>query len=99
MPAKSNTKLIMKIIEVLDKLGISQHDCILAEKYLSAEVGDEILDEFERMGFVEPVFQVNYELYEINKQVEKIRKRAVCVIIWIRTVCMMMLRNVRYIKG
>lgn len=79
MPAKSNTKLIMKIIEVLDKLGISQHDCILAEKYLSAEVGDEILDEFERMGFVEPVFQVNYELYEINKQVEKIRKRAVCV--------------------
>ena len=39
MTAAPNDKLIRKIVEVLDKLGISQHDCILAEKYLNEEVG------------------------------------------------------------
>lgn len=79
MTAVPNDKLIRKIVEVLDKLGISQHDCILAEKYLNEEVGDEVLDQFERKDLTEPSFRVDSEVWAINKQVDKQEKRAVCV--------------------
>ena len=79
MTAAPNDKLIRKIVEVLDKLGISQHDCILAEKYLNEEVGDEVLDQFERKDLTEPSFRVDSEVWAINKQVDKQEKRAVCV--------------------
>lgn len=79
MTAAPNDKLIRIIVEVLDKLGISQHDCILAEKYLNEEVGDEVLDQFERKDLTEPSFRVDSEVWAINKQVDKQEKRAVCV--------------------
>lgn len=43
-----NSRQISKMIEVLKDLEISQQDCELAQSYLSGEVGDEVLDQFER---------------------------------------------------
>lgn len=72
-------KQISKMITLLKKLGISEQDCELAEKYLSSEVGDEVLDQFQRMNLLAASKQVDTEAWSITKQVEKEDKRAICV--------------------
>lgn len=72
-------KQISKMIALLKKMGISKQDCELAEKYLSGEVGDEILDQFQRMNLLAASKQMDTEAWSITKQVEKEDKRAVCV--------------------
>ncbi len=72
-------KQISKMITILKKLNISEQDCELAEKYLSGEVGDEVLDQFQRMNLLAASKQMDTEAWSITRQVDQEDKRAVCV--------------------
>ena len=39
-----NSKQISKMTDLLKDLGISPHDCELAQRYLCGDAGDEVLD-------------------------------------------------------
>lgn len=52
-----NSRQISKMIEILKDLEISQQDCELAQSYLSGEVGDEVLDQFERKDLTRLSYQ------------------------------------------
>ena len=44
-------KKFAQMLTLLENLGISASDCALAEEYLIGKVGDEVLDQFQRMDF------------------------------------------------
>ncbi len=43
--------IIDEILLFLEKLGFSGQNCVLAEKYLNGNLGNEVLDQFERIAF------------------------------------------------
>lgn len=51
MVISTENKRIIRMLTFLEKLGISEPDCALAEKYLDGGVGDEVLDQFQRIDF------------------------------------------------
>lgn len=52
MVINAEDKRIIRMLTFLEKLGISGPDCALAEKYLDGGVGDEVLDQFQRIDFM-----------------------------------------------
>ena len=70
-----NSRQISKMIEVLKDLEISQQDCELAQSYLSGEVGDEVLDQFERKDLTRLSYQFETKARAVTKQIEKENKR------------------------
>lgn len=74
-----NSRQISKMIEILKDLEISQQDCELAQSYLSGEVGDEVLDQFERKDLTRLSYQFETKARAVTKQIEKENKRAVGV--------------------
>ena len=51
MVINAEDKRIIRMLIFLEKLDISGPDCALAEKYLDGRVGDEVLDQFQRIDF------------------------------------------------
>lgn len=51
MVISTENKRIIRMLTFLEKLGISEPNCALAEKYLDGGVGDEVLDQFQRIDF------------------------------------------------
>jgi len=64
----TDDKQIAEVLAFLEKLGISKRDCALAEAYLNSEVGDEVLDQFQRIDFGSAVipYQLTQELNAIE---------------------------------
>ncbi len=79
MTVTSDNKLIGRMLDLLNKLGISQRDCDLAEKYLREEVEDEVLDKFVRKDLSVPSRNLYSEAWTITRQVNKSNNRAVFV--------------------
>lgn len=74
-----NSKQISKMTELLKDLGVSPHDCELAQHYLCGDVGDEVLDQFGHKDFSGTSYQIESKACAITKQINKADKRAVCV--------------------
>ncbi len=72
---------IADMLAFLAKIGVSRQDCALAEQYLNGEVGDEVLDQFQRIDFAAKAFpySITYELDSIMKGVGRADKRAACI--------------------
>jgi len=79
MTIAPDNKLIGRMIDLLNKLGISQRDCDLAERYLREEVGDEVLDQFVRKDLSVPSQNLYSEAWTITRQVNKSANKTVFV--------------------
>ncbi|MDE7274122.1 MAG: DUF4132 domain-containing protein [Lachnospiraceae bacterium] len=68
MMMNADDKQIAEALALLEKLGISEQDCALAERYLYGQVGDEVLDQFQRIDFAAAMisYQVKHELNAIE---------------------------------
>ncbi|MDE7203865.1 MAG: DUF4132 domain-containing protein, partial [Lachnospiraceae bacterium] len=68
MTINTDDKQIAEVLVFLENLGISEHDCALAERYLCGEAEDEVLDQFQRIDFASAVitYQVKQELHSIE---------------------------------
>ncbi|MDE7183963.1 MAG: DUF4132 domain-containing protein [Lachnospiraceae bacterium] len=73
-----SSKQISKMTELLKELGVSPHDCELAQSYLSGDAGDEVLDQFERKDLSGSSYQFETKARAVTKQINKADKRAVC---------------------
>ena len=64
----TNDKQIAEVLAFLGKLGISEQDRALAERYLNGEAEDEVLDQFQRIDFASTAipYQVKQELNSIE---------------------------------
>ncbi|MDE6620758.1 MAG: DUF4132 domain-containing protein [Lachnospiraceae bacterium] len=73
MMIDTDDKQTAEALALLEKLGISEQDCVLAERYLSGEVGDEVLDQFQRIDFSAAMvsYQVKHELNAIEWQMNQ----------------------------
>lgn len=81
MITSQTTQQINGMLALLRKLNISGQDCMLAEKYLNGDAGDEVLDQFERKDLSGISRQVSDEAKEITDQIRKVRgkeKKEVC---------------------
>lgn len=74
-----NSKQISKMTDLLKDLGISPHDCELAQRYLCGDAGDEVLDQFGHKDFSGVPYQTASKACAVTKQILKADKRAVCV--------------------
>ncbi len=79
MTVTSDNKLIGRMLDLLNKLGISQRDCDLAERYLREEVDDEVLKQFVRKDLSVPSYNLYSEGWTITRQVNKSANRTVFV--------------------
>ena len=79
MTVTSDNKLIGRMLDLLNKLGISQRDCDLAERYLREEVDDEVLKQFVRKDLSMPSYNLYSEGWTITRQVNKSANRTVFV--------------------
>ena len=79
MTVTSDNKLIGRMLDLLNKLGISQRDCDLAERYLREEVDDEVLRQFVRKDLSVPSYNLYSEGWTITRQVNKSANRTVFV--------------------
>lgn len=77
---KRNTQ-IADMIAFLAKIGLSAQECALAEKYLSGDVGDEVLDQLQRIDFSAKALssQIRNDLDDHMKGLAKADRRAVCI--------------------
>ncbi len=79
MTVTPDNKLIGRMLDLLNKLGISQRDCDLAERYLREEVDDEVLKQFVRKDLSVPSYNLYSEGWTITRQVNKSANRTVFV--------------------
>lgn len=82
MITSQTTQQINGMLALLRKLNISGQDCMLAEKYLRGDAGDEVLDRFERKDLSGISRQLSDEANEITDQIKKVKgkeKKEVCV--------------------
>jgi len=77
---KENSQ-IADMIAFLIKIGVSAQDCALAEEYLNGEVGDEVLDQFQRIDFAAKAvsYELQNELYKLMKGCNQSEKRQTCI--------------------
>lgn len=81
MITSQTTQQINGMLALLRKLNISGQDCMLAEKYLNGDAGDEVLDQFERKDLSGIPRQISDEAKEITDQIRKVKgkeKKEVC---------------------
>lgn len=71
MMINTDDKQIAEAVAFLEKLGISEHDCALAERYLNEAVGDEVLDQFQRIDFT--AVNISYRMIQEELSVIKWR--------------------------
>lgn len=71
MMINTDDKQIAEAVAFLEKLGISEHDCALAERYLNKAVGDEVLDQFQRIDFT--ALNISYRMIQEELSVIKWR--------------------------
>lgn len=79
MTVTPDNRLIGRMLDLLNKLGISQRDCDLAERYLREDVDDEVLDQFVRKDLSVPSYKLYSEAWAITRQVNKSADRTVFV--------------------
>ncbi len=81
MKVNENDKQIDNMLLFLEKRGVSTQDCALAEKYLNREVGDEVLDQFQRIDFASTTipYDVQKAFDAIIEGLDRSEKRETCV--------------------
>ncbi|MDE7203824.1 MAG: DUF4132 domain-containing protein, partial [Lachnospiraceae bacterium] len=72
---------IANMLAFLAKIGVSAQDCALAEQYLNGDVGDEVLDQFQRIDFAAKTvtYKDKEDLDSIMKGLNRADRRAVCI--------------------
>ena len=81
MKSNKNSSPIEELFAMLPELKISEQECELAKQYLNGEVGDEVLDQFQRINYksVADIRDVRYELDRVFKRLDRKENRAVCI--------------------
>jgi len=79
--SNKNSSPIAELFAILPELKISEQECALAKRYLNGAVGDEVLDQFQRINYksIEDLSDVRYELDRIIKRLDRKESRVVCI--------------------
>ena len=78
MVTNADNSQIGDMIELLEKLDVSAQDCVLAERYLRGDAGDEVLDQFETQDFL-ITWEVEREAERLMKGLCKRDQRETCI--------------------
>jgi len=78
MRGNADNSQIGDMIELLEKLDVSVQDCVLAERYLRGDAGDEVLDQFETRDFLVP-WEVQKKADGLMKGLRRSGKRKTCI--------------------
>ena len=81
MKSNKSSSPIAELFVILPELKISEQECELAKQYLNGVVGDEALDQFQRINYksIAVSSDVRYELDRIIKRLDRKESRVVCI--------------------
>ena len=81
MKSNKNSSSIAEVFAILPELKISEQECELAKQYLNGVVGDEALDQFQRINYksIAVSSEVCYELDRIIGRLDRKESRVVCI--------------------
>lgn len=82
MVINTEDKRIIRMLDFLEKLGISKQDCNLAESYLDGKVGEEVLEKFQRIDFT--AIPISDEVLQESNAIEWELGRGDGYSLWIR---------------